>query len=240
MKKSSISVTIAVLLALSWSVVLGMLTASTLKNYMNGKGCSFVRSETELIESKKKTFPSPVNELFISGEGTANLRIVPGKEMAVLAYPGTWTFKYADLKNGKAIIRLTKLKGDGYFPITVRLPGIPLISLNDLSSCTIDGFRFSGMHLEGNRVRSFIAGDCRLGSLSLDFPGKNDLQGIIILKSNQIDTLVASVKGVGNFRLETAGTRKNQISLSESIKLEASMDLMKKLAIEPESRVLNK
>jgi len=87
------------------------------------------------------------------------------------------------------------------------------------------------LNFQGNHVLSFTANNCKIGALRLDFPGKQDQQEIIISKSNQIDTLIASVRGFGNIRLETAGKLSNQISLSESMKLEASYDLMKKLTL---------
>ncbi len=239
MKKSTVFLAISICLALCWSLIIGLMAASTLSNYMKGKRSSFARSNTEFLESKKKTFPAPVNELFISGEGTANLILMPGKELTVLVHPGVWTYNYTILKKGDAIFCFTKLK-DFDYPVTIMVPDIPSISFDDFVSVTVDGLKCRELTIQGNRLLSFTANNCKIATLCLDFPGKKDQQEIFIEKSNQIDTFTASVKGSGNVRLETAGIRKNQISLSESIKLEATMDLMKKLAIEPESRVLNK
>jgi hypothetical protein len=239
MKKSTVFLAISICLAICWSLIIGLMAASTLSNYMKGKHSSFARSDTEFLESKKKTFPAPVNELFISGEGTADLILVHGKELTVLAHPGVWAYNYTNLKKGEAIFSFKKLQ-DYANSVTIMVPDIPSISFDNFISVTVDGLQCRKITLQGNRLLSFTAHNCKIAALRLDFPGKKDQQEIFIEKSNLIDTLIASVKGFGNVRLETAGTRKNQLSLSESIKLEASMDLMKKLAIEPQSRVLNK
>ena len=230
MKKSTVFLAIAIGLAICWSLIIGVMAASTLNSYMKGKSSSYARSDREYLESKKKTFPTPINELFISGEGTLDLKIVPGKELTVLAHPKVWNSNYIDLKNGKAIIRFNIIQK---YPnsVTIRLPEIPVISFDNFYSVNMEGLNYREIRIQGNRITYFTAGNCKIGSLNLDFPGKNDQQEIIISKSNQIDTLIASVQGFGNIRLETAGKLNNQISISESMKLEASYDLMKKLAL---------
>jgi hypothetical protein len=73
--------------------------------------------------------------------------------------------------------------------------------------------------------------------LSLDFPGKKDHQDIYINKSNQFNCFIASVQGFGKIGLETAGIN-NQISLSDSMKVEATYALIKKLYNGTEPHVL--
>ena len=232
MKKSTIFLLIAIGIATCWSLILGFMTASTLNNYQKGKGSSFAKSDKELIESKKKTFPAPVHILYISGEGTANLIFHQGKELTILAHPKAWAFDYTKLKNGDAILRITKLQNVGDInDITIILPGIQSISFDDFVSVTLDGFYGSKLGIQGSRFLSFNITKCKIGFLKLNFPKQKDQQQFLISYSNQIDTLIADVKGWGNFRLEMAGKLSNQISLSESMKLEASNYLTKILAL---------
>ncbi len=239
MKKSNIFLLSAFCLAFIWIILIGWFAASAINNYRKGKDPYFARSYSQILQSRKKTFPAPTSELLISGDGTTVLTILPGKELSVLCRPRLCRCSYINFKNGRSMISLIKLQ-DYDEPVTITLPEIPSLSLTNFSSVYINGLIQKGINLQCNRVSFFSSGNCKIGSLRLDFSGKNDQQSIFIEKSNQIDTFIASVKGFGNIRLETAGNRKNQISLSESIKLEATMDLMKKLAIGPESRVLNK
>jgi hypothetical protein len=241
MKKSNIFLVSALCLAICWTLLIGWFAASAINNYLQGKSPYFARSHSQYLESHKKSFPIPVNELFISGEGTVVITILPGKDLTVLSSPRIWNCAFTDLKNGRSMITFKKLKEYEYNePVTIMLPEIPSLSLDNFSEVTIKGLNQKEIHIQCKRVHSFTSGSCKIGILNLDFPGNKDQQDICIDKSNQIDTLIASVQGFGKIRLETIGKFKNHISLSESIKVEASYDLMKKLSIGMESRVLNK
>jgi hypothetical protein len=237
MKKSNIFLVSAFCLAFCWTVLIGWLAASAINNYVHGKDPYFAHTHSQYLESKKKIFPLPLSELCISGEGTAIITILPGKELTVLSDPKIWNCVYTDLKNGKSMISFKKLK-EYSDPVIITLPEVPSLSLDNFSEVTVKGLNQKEIHLQCKHVQSFHADSCKIGTLSLDFPGKKDQQDICINKSNQIDTFIASIKGFGKIRLETAGF-KNQISLSDSIKVEATSDIMKKLAMGPESRKTN-
>ena len=230
MKKSNILIASASGLAICWILLIGWFAASAINNYRQGKDPVFARSHSQYLESKKKTFPVPVKELIISGSGDEILTIVAGKEFSVLAHPRVWNCTYTDLKNGKGMIQFKK-QMDYDEPITIRLPEIPSVSIDHVKSVSIALFTCHTLRLKCTRVGSFNTMNCKLRSLNIDFPGKNDRQEILIADCNQIDTLVASVRGSGNLRLEMTGKYKNQLSLSESIKLEAKSEILKKLAL---------
>ena len=116
-------------------------------------------------------------------------------------------------------------------PIILTLPAIPLLSLYKFSGVKLSGITLKEIHIQCKRISSFTADSCRAGTLALDFPGIIDQQDIYIMKSNKIDTLIASIQGSGKMRLETAGEFKNQFSLSNSLKLEATSELMKKVSL---------
>ena len=239
MKKSNIFLVSAIFLAFIWIFLIGWFGASAINNYLQGKDPYFARTHQQYLESNKKSFPVPVSELCISGEGTAILTILPGNELTILAHPKTWNCIYKELKKGKSMISFKKLM-EYNDPVTITLPEIPSLSLDNFSEVTIKGLNQKEIHLQCKRVHSFTSGNCTIGTLSLDFPGNKDQQDICIKKSNQIDTFIASVNGSGKIRLEAIGQLKNKIYLSDSVHVEATYDLMKKLYIGPESRVLNK
>ncbi len=231
MKKSNILIIGATLIALTWTVIIGWLAASTINNYLERRNLHYARSYTQIMESHKKTFPAPASELFLSAEGTAFLSIMPGKELAVKTDKRVWDISYTDLKNGESMIQFKKLI---YYdsPIILTLPAVSLLSLYNFSGVKLSGLNLKEIHIQCKRIYSFTADSCRAGTLTLDFPGIIDQQDIYIMKSNKIDTLMASVQGTGKIRLETAGVFKNQFSLSGSIKLESTSDLMKKVSIQ--------
>jgi hypothetical protein len=239
MKKSNVIIISASILAISWTVLIGWLAASTIKNYLHGKDLVFARSHTQFLESKKKTFPVPSLELNITADDATILIIVPGNTLSVLSHPRHWNCVYTDLKNGKSMISLTRIT-EYPDPVTITIPEIPSLSLDNFSSVTLSGLKGKKLLLKCNKVLSFTSQDCNIESLNLYFPGNKDQQEIILAKSNQIDTLIASVCGFGNIRLETAGKLNNQISLAESIKLEASSDIVNKLSVPKQSHILNK
>jgi hypothetical protein len=239
MKKSNIFLVSAIFLAFVWTLLIGWFAASAINNYLQGKDPYFSRTISQYMESKKKSFPVPVSELCISGDGDMIITILSGKELAVLSEPRIWNCVYTDLKNGKSMISFDK-QLEYNDPVTITLPEIPSLSFDNFSEVTVKGLNQKEIHFQCVRVSSFTSSSCKIGTLSLDFPRTRDLQDIYIDKSNQIDTLIASVKGSGKIRLETAGQFYNQISLSDSINIEATYDLMKKLSAGQESRVLNK
>jgi hypothetical protein len=239
MKKSNVILISASILAISWTVLIGWLGASTIKNYLHGKELVFAHSHTQFLESKKKTFPVPSLELNITADETTLLTIIPGNTLSVLAHPRLWNCVYTDLKNGKSRISLTRIT-EYPDPVTITMPDIPSLSLDNFSSVTLRGLKGKELLVKCNKVLSLNSEDCRIQSLNLDFPGIKDQQEIILAKSNQIDTLIASVSGFGNIRLETAGKLNNQISLAESIKLEAGSEIVNKLSVAKQFQRLNK
>jgi len=232
MKKSNIFLISAFFLAFFWIVLIGWFASSAINNYLQGKDPHYARSHSQYLENHKKSFPKPVNELCISGEGTSVITILPGKELTIESNPRIWNCVYTDLKNGKSMICLKRLNQYNE-PITITLPGIPSISFYNFSGVTVKGLNQKEIHIQCTRVCSFTTDSCTIGSLSLDFPRNTDQQDIYIVKSNRIDTLKASVRGSGKIRLETVGKVTNQISLSDLIKVETTYDLMKKLSISP-------
>jgi hypothetical protein len=228
MKKSNIFLVIAIFLAIIWTLLIGWFGASAINNSLKGKDPIFARSHRQYMESKKKCFPLPASELRISGDGATIITILPGKELAVLSEPRIMNCVYTDLKNGKSMISLTKLI-EYNDPVTITLPEIPSLSLDHFSEVTIKGLDQKEIQFQCKQVNSFTFSGCKITTLSLDFPLTSDQQDIYIDKSNLIDNFIASVQGSGKIRLETAGQLKNQLSLSDSIKIEASFDLMKKL-----------
>jgi hypothetical protein len=239
MKKSNIFLISALVLAIIWTLLIGWFAASAINKFLQGKDPVFARTHRQYLESKKKTFPIPARELRIIGEGTAIITILPGKELAILSEPRIWNYVYTDLENGKSMISFKKLT-EYNDPVTITVPGIPSLSLDNFSVVTVKGLNLMEIHFQCVRVSSFTSSDCKIGTLSLDFPRTRDLQDIGIYKSCQIDTLTASVQGFGKIRLETAGQFNNQLTLSDSVKVEATYDIIKKLSVGPGSLVLNK
>ena len=238
MKKSNIFLVSAIFLAFCWTLLIGWFAASAINNFLEGKDPYFARTHRQYMESLKKSFPIPVRELCISGEGTLTITILPGNKLTVLSEPRIWNCVYTDLNNGKSLISFKKLL-EYNDPVTITLPEVTSLSLDNFSEVTVRGLNRKEIHFQCKLIHKFISDSCKIGILNLDFPGRTDHQDISLNKSNRIDTLIASVQGFGKIRLETAGF-KNQIFLSKSIIVEATYDLIKKLSIQPESRVLNK
>jgi hypothetical protein len=228
MKKSNKFLVSAMILAFFWTILIGWFASSAINNQLNGKDPYFARSHRQYLESRKKTFPRPATGLSISGEGTAVITIVPGKELAVLAHPKLWNPVYTVLKNGTSSISLRKLT-DFSDPVIITVPEVRALTLDNLSGVTVSGLKSAEMYIRCTQVLSYASDSCIMGTLTLDFPRTRDLQDIHILKSNRIDTLIASVRGSGRIRLETVGRIKNRVSLSDSVHLEATYELVKRL-----------
>jgi len=239
MKKSNILLVSTIGLAVCWTILIGWFASYAINNYLKGKDPYFARTHRQFLESSKKTFPMPVNELSVSGEGAAIITILPGNELCVLANPKFTGCAYSDLKNGKALISLKNLM-EYNDPVTIKLTGIPSLSLDGFSEVSIKGLDLKEIQIHCTGAGSFILDSCRIGTLHLDFPCSRDQLDIRIDRSNSILNFIASARGSGKLRMETAGQCKNQIILSDSIKIEATYDLMKKLAAGQESAVPNK
>jgi hypothetical protein len=207
MKKSNILIACASGLALCSILLIGWFAATAINNYRQGKDPFFARSYSQYEE----------------------MTITAGKEFSFLAFPRVWDCTYTDLKNGKGIIRFIRLS-DYKVPITLRLPEIPSVSIDNISNVNIELLTHRSLRLKCTRIAHLSLMNCKLRTLDIDFPGKMDHQEIFIANCNQIDTLVASVRGSGNLRLEMAGNYKNQVTISDSIKLLATSEIFKKLA----------
>jgi hypothetical protein len=230
MKKSNVLITVASAFAFCWILLIGWFAASAINCHIHGKDSVFAHTRSQFLESRKKTFPAPARELIISGTGNETLTIVAGSELSVLAHPRVWDCSYSDLKNGKGVIRFRKLT-DYDEPVTLRIPGIPLVTMNHVRSAEVIHFTGYAPHFQCTRVGHFDVMNCKIRSLNIDFPGKSDPQEIVLASCNQIDTLVVSVRGYGNLRLEMTGRYDNQLFLSDAIRLEAKPELLKKVTI---------
>jgi hypothetical protein len=228
MKTSNIILISAICLAVVWTLLIGWFGSSAIKNNLQGKDPYFMQSNHKYLENHKKTFAAPVNELFISGEWPAVLTLIPGKELCVLSNPMIWTCEYTDLKNGRSMISLKNHK-DITDPVTITIPRIPRFSIDNFSEVKIQNLNQDEIRIQCKQLSSFSSGNCKIGTLSLDFPRSRDRLDIHIDSSNHIETFIVAVKGSGKLRLETAGNLKNQFSLSDSVKLETTYELMKKL-----------
>jgi hypothetical protein len=239
MKKSNIILLSATAIAIIWILIIGWFAASAIRNYIHGKDPHFARTHQQFLESRRKCFLAPTRELVLFGDSNTMLSVRPGKELAVLAHPRIWDVAYTDLGKGISMIRLHK-RNEENDNVTITVPTIRSLSFQCFSEVLVTGLTGKEIHLQGRKVRSFIADSCRFGSWMLDFPENRDRQDIFIGRSNRIDTLIATVRGSGKISMETAGQFKNQIILSDSIHVEATSGIMKKLAIGTESRILNK
>ncbi|MGA3012861.1 MAG: hypothetical protein ABSD71_02375 [Bacteroidales bacterium] len=228
MKKSNILIISATLIALIWTILIGWFASAAIINYLNGKDPYYARSFRKIMESHKKTFITPSQEVLLSGEGGATVDVVPGKELTVIYNSYIWDVTYTTQKGGMGIIRFKKLRNFDS-PITVTFPKVSKLSFYNFSGVKVSDLDLQKLHIQGNRISNFTADSCKTGSLTLNFPGYVDHQDICIKQSNKIDTLIASIFGSGKFKLETTGISKNQISLQNSINLEATSDQMKKI-----------
>jgi len=231
MKKSNIFLISAFGVAFIWTVLIGLFAASAINSDLQGKESSFARSHTRYLDVHKKTFATPKNELLISGDGKISFTILPGKEFTVLSNPKEWNCEYTDLKNGQSLMRFKLLNHEYDDKVVITLPVISIVSIDNCSQVMIDNLNQKAISYNCKRVVSFTAVRCKTGALNLDFPGKNDVNQITIDKTNVIDTLIASVQGFGNIRIETTGIHNNQLSLSNSIRIDATSDILKKLAL---------
>lgn len=228
MKKSNIIIISAILIGLIWSILIGWFASAAIINHLNGKDPYYARSFRKIMESHKKTFITPSEELFLSGEGDANVNIEPGKELTVIYNSYVWEVSYTAQKGGIGIIRFKKLRNFDS-EIIVTFPNVSRLSLYNFLGVKLSNLNVKKIDIQGNRISNFTADSCKAGSLTLNFPGYIDHQDICIKQSNKIDTLIASIFGTGHFKLETTGISKNQISLQNSIKLEATSDQLKKI-----------
>jgi hypothetical protein len=228
MKKSNILIISAILIGLIWTILIGWFASAAIINHLNGKDPYYARSFRKIMESHKRTFITPSQEVFLSGEGDADVNIEPGKELTVIYNSYIWDVTYATQKGGMGIIRFRKLRNFDS-PINVTFPKVSKLSFYNFREVKVSDLDIQKIYIQGNRISNFTADSCKAGSMTLYFPGYIDHQDICIKQSNKIDTLIASVFGSGHFKLETTGISKNQLSLQNSIKLEATSDEMKKI-----------
>jgi hypothetical protein len=228
MKKSNILLVSVIGLAFCWTLLIGWFASYAINNYLQGKDPYFARTHRQFMESRKKTFPLPLSELSVTGEGNVILTILPGKEVCVLSDPRFCKVVYSDLKNGKAVISYKNLS-DYNDPVTILLPDNSSLSLDNFREVTVRGLNRKEFRIHCTRINSFVSDSCRIGKLWLDFPRTRDQQDIRINKSNFFENFFATVRGSGKIRLETAGMQ-NQLSISDSIRVEAGYDIIRKLS----------
>ncbi|MEI6681624.1 MAG: hypothetical protein WCO44_03300 [Bacteroidota bacterium] len=227
MKKSKISLVCGLCLATGWILLLGWLAASAINSYRQGRSPRFAQSRHQIPESRKISYPIPVNGLSITGDGTTVINIAGGEQLNVLSDPRVWSCSWSDSGNGQSRLCLRRLKASDE-PVRITLPVIHALLLENCSKVHIIGLNLKDLSLRGKQVRLFHADSCRIGKLSLDFAGERNQQYIWIGKANRLDTLIASIGGYNRIFLETAGELDNEFSLAHAVLVETRVGVLQK------------
>ncbi|MDP4282537.1 MAG: hypothetical protein Q8867_10375 [Bacteroidota bacterium] len=234
MKKSNIFLIAALMIACFWVVLIGVLAAKSINNYRAGKDPYYAHTGSQYLEKHKIKFPVPERELILSGDN-ASLNVKPGKELAIETDPRTWQFILTDLKNGRSEISFKRFNNYDY-PVVVTIPAIPSVSMNRFARIGFERLDQKEMKIRFTRVLYVVMDSCRFSSLNLDFPWTAEIQDIVLMKNNRIDSLEMSIPGSGKIRFETTGIHLNRMSLSDKVKIEATSDIIKRLTPKQEKR----
>jgi len=231
MKKSTVFLTIAVLMAFTWSILICWFCAASINNYRKGKALIFAKSYTRDLEDQRKRFPSPSDEFIISGDGATSLVITQGKELTVLSNKHVFTCSYSDLKNGKSKVSFSRLFKDPFETIKITLPEIRMLSVDNCAEVILIGFNRKEMQITGSRIHQFSADSCGLGSLYLDLSENQPDYEIWIKGTNQLDSLFITTNVKGKLKLDGIGKYKNFLCVSNSVEILTRADLYKRLSI---------
>ncbi|MDP4282235.1 MAG: hypothetical protein Q8867_08815 [Bacteroidota bacterium] len=234
MKKSNIFLFTALIIACFWVVLIGVLAAKSINNYRAGRDPYYAHTGSQFLEKHKIKFSVPEKELILSGDN-ASLNVKPGKELAIETDPRMWQFILKDLKNGRSEIFFKRLNNYDY-PVSVTIPTIPSVSMNHFTSIGLTKLDQKEMKLNFTRVLYLVVDSCTISDLNLSFPWMAEEEDIYIKGNNRIDTLEMSVPGSGKIRFETAGIHLNRMFLSDKVKIEATSDIIDKLAPKQDKR----
>lgn len=235
MKKSHIFIIAALTLACFWVIIIGVFAAKSVNNYREGKDPRYAHTQSQYLESHKMKFPVPAKELILTGDGDTWLNIRSGNLLTIETDPRMWKILFTDHKDGRSEIRFKKLN-DYNDPVTVIIPAIPSVSVNNFTSIVLERLEQKEMKLSFTRVLYLVMDSCKVSDLNLSFPWTAEIQDIFIKKNNRVDSLEISVPGPGKIRLETTGWLLNRISLSDAVKVEATSEVIKELGKKMERR----
>jgi hypothetical protein len=231
MKKSNLILVIAFSLTFIWTIILGLLGSSVIQDNKIGKESSFAVSHQKHAVLDIPGSSIPVNGLSVTGEGSVLLSITRGKELSLECRRAFWDYIKTSNRNGKILICINRLPSQGE-QINITIPEISSVSIDSVFQVYIKGLSQKALHIRCSNVAAFSADSCKIGSFSLDLPGKNKQHDVNISGTNFVDSLSASIDGYGFLRLGIIGKFKNQIRLSDRIEIRTSADLMKQLSIE--------
>jgi hypothetical protein len=231
MKKSNIVIAAAAITALVATILICWFCAASINHYREGKELIFAKSYKQYREAQRRTFPTPSNELIISGDGTTIVKITQGKELSVIANKKLLTCTFSDLRNGKSKISFGRLN-DYNEEARITLPEIRMLSLDNCAEVRINGFTHKDLHIICCRVHTFSIDSCRIGYLNLDISRNQPDAEIWIKAKNRIDTLLACIQGTYRLKLDSIGKNKNQLWVSDSVQIITRGDLYKHLSVE--------
>jgi len=233
MKRSSIIIVIVCVILVSWLVILQIISAKAIRDYISGKPSIFFLHKAYDIHNPIITRLSlpPFTELEVRGIGNISLRLRMGA-----AYSLNHDILLSDrvkshMEFHKLVIELPGFskKDEGSYTITA--PLINRIILNHVGTTLIDGFRNSDIMVSTHDVYPLAIKNCILGSLSVETQDKIYTQFLEIDSTNYVEHLSITMNGSGMLKLGTTGTLSNKISISDSIDLHTTGRLLKKLDI---------
>jgi hypothetical protein len=228
MKKSNLIIIIAFPVTIIWTLLLGWFGSSAINTIRAGKNSPYAVSELQKYAHQLPTGSTLVKELQISGDRTAIVTIIKGKEFLVNYNKSFRHYIRTNFNCGKFLIQIDSLPFRGDY-IEIVVPDIPLISASNLFELNVKGLNQRIACFNCFKVATLRIDSCNFETLKVEFPGNFERYGIWISKTNRIDSLDVSINGYGCLGLGAIGKYKNSLRLSDSIEIRSKFDLFKLL-----------
>jgi len=237
MKKSNYFLIGTFVFALSWIIIYNFLIASVVKTIPgNARSIYGHLSHDEVVMQLQ-----PFNKIKFDIQGSPQIYFTQSDSSEISISDGYSKYLKIVNRNGTLSITITAPQEDIYEIIHLKIPKI-----NDILICQsppevvnesalmvfLENIKSPKLNLDVSYPEKVEFVNCDISSLVVNgnlCAGNYPSQGIRLDASNQIDSLLIHVGGMGKVSLSKAGVMYNSVTLSDSIQIEATMPVMKRI-----------
>jgi len=236
MKTSNIILLSLFITGIAWQIVFDSLAVSVLRDIDNNN----IPGYGYLLNNKTIIKPGDFDTLLIHTDGGIKINIMPGVSNTMYVSDGLDNnFRYS-VKGRTLKLDISQPKSVADQSITLELNSLQTITT--IHSYAEGWISYYELHLEGlkwpqlqinaqfpNTIRLENCTFCKLEINSQLHQEINSYWGVNFAGNNQVDTLKLNITGSGNVSLDNCGRNFNQIALSDSVRLNASLAVIQKI-----------
>jgi len=236
MKTSNIILLSIFITGIAWQIVYDSLVISVVRDIDN----SYPPRYGYLLNNKTIIKPGDFDTLLIRTDGGIKIKIMPGTSNTMFVSDGLDKYLRYSISGRSLRLDISRPTSVDDQSITLELKSLHVITA--IHSCSDEwisryNLQFEGLNLPQLQINAQFPNtievkNCTFSKLVINSSLHQEMNsnwGVNLAENNLIDSLKLDIAGSGNVNLGNNGNTFNQITLSDSVRLNASLSVIQKI-----------